>query len=222
MEQLGDVGDVAFHLLADDGGFPEEDTGVPEELTGTDEHFRQFQGRFFSEGLHLQGAFQLPGIPAFLYLDVAEVHVRAAGDDAEGHQHVVPGDETEHLVDGGREQVLVPDHKVTGRSADERFRVARKNCIGGKGHARGGLPAVRLQQEISLRNFGQEDARCRSIFGKGDHEDVLQGQEPREAVIGHPEIGPGRRAPGHDDTVSMCIHTGLCGYKYIGIQACGK
>ena len=206
MEQLGDVGDVAFHLLADDGGLPEEDTGVPEELAGADEHLRQLQRRLFGEGLHLQGLRHLPGAAAFLDLDVAEVHVRAAGDDAEGHQHVVPGNEAEHLVDGGGEQVLVPDHEVTGGGDDEGVGVARKNGIGGKSHAGGRLAAERFQQKILFGNLGKQDARRGGILGQGDHQDVLPGHEPREAVVGHPKIGAGRRASGHDYTIAVCIH----------------
>ena len=153
-EEFGDVGDELFQFFADDGGLEEEDTGVPEELAGADEDFGQFLGRFFGEGFHLQGAVQFPGIAALLDLDVAEVHVGVLGDDAEGHQDVVAGDELEHLADGGREQFLVPDDKVTRGGDDEGVGVAGEDGVGGEGHAGGCLPGVRFQQEVPFRDLG--------------------------------------------------------------------
>ena len=205
-EEFRDVGDELFQFFADDGGLEEEDTGVPEEFAGADEDFGQFLGRFFGESFHLQGAVQFPGIAALLDLDVAEVHVGVLGDDAEGHQDVVAGDELEHLADGGREQFLVPDDKVTRGGNDEGVGVAGEDGVGGESHAGGCLPGVRFQQEVPFRDLGEQDARRRGVFFKGDHQDVLPGHEPCEAVVGHPQIGGRRRASGHNDTIAVCIH----------------
>ena len=205
-EEFGDVGEVAVHFFPNHRGLPEEDAGVPEEFAGADEDFGQLQRGFLGEGFHLEGAVQLPGVAAFLDLNVAEVYVGVLGDDAEGHEDVVVGDEFEHGVDRGGEQVFVPDDQVARGGDEDGVGIAGQDGIGGISHAGRRLAGVRFQQKILFRNLRQQDARRRSILGEGDHQDVLPGHEPCETVVGHPEIGGRRRASGHDDTVAVCIH----------------
>ena len=68
---------------------------------------------------------------------------------------------------------------------------------------------VRVREAIelpALQALHEQDARRRGILGEGDDQDVLPGHEPREAVVGHPQIGGRRRASGHNHTVAVCIH----------------
>jgi hypothetical protein len=53
---------------------------------------------------------------------------------------------------------------------------------------------VRFQEKVLFRELGKQDARRGGVFFEGDHQYVLLGHEPREAVVGHPQIG-GREEP---------------------------
>ena len=156
-------------------------------LPAVHEHLCESLVRFLRECLDLHRPGPVAGVLPAGHLDVAVVAVRSCRAHPHGHKHLVLPcivKRTEHCLP---ESLLVFNHLVGRGDHGHGIRIALEQGVGRVCDARGGVPAVRLNEQVlrkELRHFPEDSLPvpcCR------DDDDVLRKNELREPLVRAPD-----------------------------------